>query len=161
MYYSVPALVLQSSWRGRWSWLLYLVVLLMSKLCSVAPIANSQITCDSIRGCPCPSPPPLDPPMKTHSSDVLFMVWLCACHVLWTLLSNYFLSHFLWTCDMISGWYKICISDCKLWSPVRGVCNCWGVYPDCYNDAIYILNDVMNWQPLEVVLVSLPNVLSN
>ena len=36
VYYSLPSLVLQSSWPGRWSWLLYLVVLLMCKLCSVA-----------------------------------------------------------------------------------------------------------------------------
>ena len=44
--------------------------------------------------------PPLDPRMKTHSSDVLLMVWRCACHVLWTLSSNYFLCHFfmnLWS----------------------------------------------------------------
>ena len=36
MYYSVPSLVLQTSWRGRWNRLLYWAVLLMSKLCSVA-----------------------------------------------------------------------------------------------------------------------------
>ena len=38
--------------------------------------------------------PPLDPCIKTHSSDVLLMVWRCACHVLWTLSSNNFLCHF-------------------------------------------------------------------
>ena len=36
MYYTVLSLVLQSSWWGRWGWLLYLVVLPVSKLCSVA-----------------------------------------------------------------------------------------------------------------------------
>ena len=36
--------------------------------------------------------------MKTHSSDVLLMVRRCACHVLWTLSSNYFLCHFLMNC---------------------------------------------------------------
>ena len=50
-------------------------------------------------------------------------------------------------------------------SRVGGIGNCWGVYPDCYKDVIYILNDAMNLQPMEVkkmlVLVSLPHVLSN
>ena len=36
MYTSVPSLILQTSWRGRWRWLLYLVVLPLSKLWSVA-----------------------------------------------------------------------------------------------------------------------------
>ena len=39
--------------------------------------------------------PPLDPRMKTHSSDVLLMVWRYACHVLWTLSTNFFLSLFM------------------------------------------------------------------
>ena len=81
--------------------------------------------------------PPLDPRMKTHSSDVLLMVWRCACHVLWTLSSNYFLCHFLWTCDPITGWYlhfRYDFDAPRIWSRVWGVGNCWGVCPLCYND---------------------------
>ena len=43
MYNSVPSLVLQSSCQGRWSWLLYLVVLPMSELFSVA-LSNVTVT---------------------------------------------------------------------------------------------------------------------
>ena len=62
--------------------------------------------------------PPLDPHMETHSSDVLLMVWRCACHVFWTLSSNYFFVTFYEL--MIQLHVDICILDTILMLPEFG-----------------------------------------
>ena len=93
--------------------------------------------------------PPLDPRMKTHSSDVLLMVWRCACHVLWTLSSNYFLCHFLmnlWSnCRLLFAFYI------RFWCAPNLVPSLgrWQLLGSLsfvlqWRDVIYILNDTMD-----------------
>ena len=53
----------------------------------------------------CPRSPLLDPRINTHSSDVLFMVWKCAYVMCFGHYRQIIFSHFLWSCDPISGWY--------------------------------------------------------